>query len=112
MKLFLVCIVLPLVIGQKCPPAPKDPVTCKDNELTCGGEVGPDGCPVPTWCKHVNPYDRCSSRAFCESECGPDMMKCWGGMDHDDCPMPDTCVPCMVCPRQGLQAGSTGEEAV
>ena len=103
MKLFLVCVILPVVMAQKCPPAPLDPVTCKDNELTCGGETGPDGCLVPTWCKYIDPYERCSSRAFCETECGPDMMKCAGGMDDDDCPMPDTCVPSKTtddCPAE------------
>ena len=103
MKLFLVCVIVPVVMAQNCPPAPMDPITCKDNELTCGGEVGPDGCIVPTWCKYIDPYGRCSSRAFCETECGPDMMKCAGGVDDDDCPRPDTCVPSKTtddCPAE------------
>ena len=103
MKLFLACILLPFVTGQKCPPAPTDPVKCKDNELTCGGEIGPDGCPVVTWCKSVDPHARCSERAFCEMQCGADMMKCGGGVDKDGCPMPDTCLPSKTtdgCPAE------------
>ena len=103
MKLFLACMLLPFVTGQKCPPAPTDPVKCKDNELTCGGEIGPDGCPVAAWCKSVDPHARCSERAFCEMQCGPGMMKCAGGVDKDSCPMPETCLPSKTtdgCPAE------------
>jgi len=101
MKLFVVIFLLPFVASE-CPPPPTAPITCQGSDLLCGGGPGPDGCPMPQWCKEVNPYAHCSNRASCPLMCGPDMMKCWGGDDNDGCPMPETCMPMpsstAICP--------------
>merc|ERR1712141_732353 len=90
MKLFLLTFLLPVVLGG-CPTMPKAP-ECKAPNKMCGGQPGSNGCPTARWCKRINPFGRCSRKAFCPLVCRNDQVMCSGGMDYDGCPKKGRCI--------------------
>merc|ERR1711981_1343234 len=81
----------------------------------CGGQADANGCPMPNWCLHVDPYAPCSIHANCPMICPEDQKLCPGSISSDGCPGPETCwakdEPCpfhcdwnqMMCP--GMHPG-------
>ena len=91
MKLVLILLFIPSVFGD-CPTIPENLNDCSSPNLLCGGEEDEDGCPTAQWCLEVDPYAKCSARAFCPTICPSDMTRCSGGRDQDGCRLPDTCI--------------------
>merc|ERR1739844_643112 len=114
MKLLIVAFLIPFVYGD-CPPPPKDPVVCTGSDMLCGGQGDANGCPMPNWCLHVDPYAPCSIHANCPMTCPEDQKLCPGSISSDGCPGPESCwakdEPCpfhcdwnqMMCP--GMHPG-------
>merc|ERR1712018_295270 len=98
MKFLLIVALLPCALAQ-CPEHP--PPECHGADILCGGMPMCDGvpcdggCPSAQWCMTVNPFERCSSRAACPTECLPTELMCPGSTDQDGCPSQGTCMPSM-----------------
>merc|ERR1712156_625062 len=85
---FVVVIFSSLALAQDCPVV--TPIVCGPDDMTCGGGVDANGCPIVDTCMG-GATDVCP--AVCPVPCPADHMHCGGGMDPNGCPMPDTCMP-------------------